>query len=383
MKQYLLLLKIFVLSTFTTGVFAQIVIDDSIFPEVGDTVMTLTDPLYTDFDVNASGENQVWNLMNVNGNFYAETIFADPMEGSESDMFPDADLLDNSGIQEIYYETQDDRIIELGRSGLDPVLQVIDLTYQNTGELVLRRAPMMYEDEFLSVSEFSVAAPSEVLPDSIEQTIGSFVDSLRLRVVNQYIDIVDGWGTLQMPDGDYEVLRIRRENTLDAKLDLFAPFFGGWQEVDPDSPLLAGIGDEFLGLLGEQTTTSFEFYTNGIKQPLATVRTDTMGNALGVTYRGFVDTATDPVVLNDGAVMTYPNPSYGNVTFSLVNLPPDNYKVVVYNIVGKEMWSEKISPVNKTLTANLSHLQKGTYLYSIVNGNGRKLTTKRLILVRP
>ena len=359
----------------------QVTITSSIFPVPGDTLRTVTSINFSGFDKDIVGEDIMWDFTNVSGGFLVETTYVEPEEGEASEMFPEADLLNNSGLQEIYYKSFNNKIVEIGRSGLDPVLNIIDLTFENDGELVLRRAPMSYGDAFSDESSFFIIADASVIPDSILGPLGASVDSLRLLVETSNDDEVDAWGTVELPGGTYETIRVKRETTTNAVLGAKLPILG-WVDVDPTNPLFASLGD-LLSLLGESTIVSYQFYANDNKEVIANFTEDVEGNLVSFTYKGDITTAVEKINLKEENLLTYPNPTFGDVTFQLMNLPHDTYKVVLYNIIGKQLWSSEINYLEGKLRADLSHLRKGTYFYSVLNGKGQKVTTRRLMIMTP
>jgi len=204
-------------------------------------------------------------------------------------------------------------------------------------------------------------------------------DSLRLLVETEHDDVVDAWGTLELPGGTYEVLRVKRTTTTNALLGIYVPF-PGWINVDPD--VFGNLGG-LLDLLGESTVESYQFLADANKEIIALFNEDMDGNMVSFTYKGDMTTSIAKLNLKEENLLTYPNPTYGDVTFQLINMPHDNYKVVVYNIIGKELWSSDINFIEGKLRADLSHLRKGTYFYSIINGSGQKVTTRRLMIMTP
>lgn len=360
---------------------SQVTINNSIFPVPGDTLRTVTTINFSGFDKDQVGADQTWDFTDVSGGFLVETIYSEPEVGESSDMFPDADLLDNSGLQEIYYQTFNNKVVELGRSGLDPVLNLVNLTFENDGESVLRRAPMSFGDAFTDESSFFIKAGADVLPDTLLENIPVAVDSMRLLVETTNEDEIDAWGQVELRNGTYEVLRIKRTTTTNAVLGAKVPFFG-WVDVDPDNELFGGLG-ELLSLLGESTTVSYQFVANDNKEIIATFNEDLDGNVVSMTYKGDVATSVAKINLKEENLITYPNPTFGDVTFQLLNMPHDNYKVEVYNVIGRKLWSSEIDFLEGKLRADLSHLQKGTYFYSILNGTGQKVTTRRIMIITP
>ena len=83
-------------------------------------------------------------------------------------------------------------------------------------------------------------------------------------------------------------------------------------------------------------------------------------------------------------VYAFPNPAIVNVRFEFSNLPKDTYNLTIYNIIGEQLWNKRYS-IDRNLMdkVDVSFLRKGTYLYSLSNAEGRIITTKRLVIVRP
>lgn len=360
---------------------SQTTVTNSIFPVPGDTLRTVTTFNIPNFDKTMVGGDLYWDFSGVSGGFLSETAYADAADGDNADMFPDADLLDNNTLQEIYYQTFDDKIVEVGRSGIDPVLNVLDLTYENDGELVFRTAPVSYEDTYADTSSFFIQSDASVLPDTLLDMLPIAIDSMRLFVETRNENVVDAWGTVELPGGTYDVLRVKRTTTTNSVLGAKAGFFG-WITVDPSNVLFQGLGD-LLDLLGETTTVSYQFLADGEKEVIALFNEDDEENIVSFTYKGDITTSVGKIDLKEENLLTYPNPTYGDVTFQLMNLPHDNYSVVVYNIIGKQLWSSDIDFLDGKLRADLSHLRKGTYFYSILDGRGQKVTTRRLMIMTP
>lgn len=377
MKRFLLL--IFAICT-TSMLSAQVVINNSIFPQSGDTLRSTFTADVSSFDKSLVGADVEWDLRGISDGVTALTVYGDPSQGSAADVFPDADLVDLSTGQEIYYRSFNNKIVELGRSGLDPIFNAIDLTVATEGELILRQAPMTFNDAFTSSSSFSIASSADVVPDTLIDLTG-IADSLRLSVETEIEDIVDAWGTMRLPNADYDVIRVRRVTTSNSLLELRSPVLG-WLTLDESSPffpLLGPLGD----LLGENTAVSYQFFANDSKELIADFSEDTDGNLITASYKADFTTSTLELDPRAQELFAYPNPTYGDITFEMKNMPFDNYKIVVYNIIGKEVWSSNIDYFSGRMRSDLSELQKGTYIYSLLNGNGHRMSTKRLMIVRP
>lgn len=382
MKKNLQSIVAFLAIILPTVLVGQVTINNSIFPVPGDTLRTLAANNDAGFDPGIVGENLEWDLRGLSNDQVTLTIYSDASEGDAIEMFPEADLLDKSDAQEIYYKSFNNKIVEVGRSGVDPVLGILDLSVNNDGESVLRRAPMSFGDAYDDDSSFKITSPSSVIPDELFPGLTGFIDSIRLTVETENNDFVDSWGKLRLPNDDYdEVLRIKRTTTTNATLEVQVPGLG-WSLLDENSIFYEALG-EFSELLGETITTSYQFYANDNKEILANLTYDDEGTLLTSIYKGELITSTSDVDFREVGVATYPNPTYGDVTFELKNLPKGEYSIALYNIIGKKLWSNNFDKNSEVMNTNLGHLKKGTYLYSILDENGRKVTTKRLMIITP
>lgn len=84
-------------------------------------------------------------------------------------------------------------------------------------------------------------------------------------------------------------------------------------------------------------------------------------------------------------IFAYPNPSFDVVRFQMSDLLYGKYKLKIFNILGvpvKEIQVEVDDP-RKTITLDLSELQRGTYLYRLEDAFGRTIKTKRVVLIQP
>lgn len=82
----------------------------------------------------------------------------------------------------------------------------------------------------------------------------------------------------------------------------------------------------------------------------------------------------------DDIFQLYPNPSYGNVKLLINEKSEGTYILQIYNIIGQKILRKEIpstSGLNIT-NVNLQELSKGSYLYALIDPNGKKIFTKRL-----
>jgi hypothetical protein len=122
------------------------------------------------------------------------------------------------------------------------------------------------------------------------------------------------------------------------------------------------------GSLGE-TVIKYTFWVNG-----------TAGDSVSVIVH-FNSTETG---INDLPVATAtasPNPCGGNCVFSFESLQGEAGKLVISNILGNKMLELELSPGQNQITADLSFLPEGVYLYryerSGAAGKAKKLVIRK------
>ena len=146
--------------------------------------------------------------------------------------------------------------------------------------------------------------------------------------------------------------------------------------------LLANLGD-LADAFGTVETTTYNYYSAEDKEIVVSIITDDQDMITSVEYKGDAIISDIKVVTPEYSMITaYPNPSFGNVSIQMVNYPLGEYRMKVYNVVGKELWTESFQlRSDRVYKADLMHLSKGTYLYSIYDKNGKKIVTKRIAII--
>lgn len=84
--------------------------------------------------------------------------------------------------------------------------------------------------------------------------------------------------------------------------------------------------------------------------------------------------------LLDKKMMAYPNPTFGDINFTLLNYPEGAYRLEVFTITGKKILSKNMTPnPTNTFKVNLDNLSKGIYLYRFIDFKGRRTPTQRIL----
>lgn len=377
-QNLLLTILAFVISLNLSG---QVVINDSTFPDEGDTVKvyTVTTP---QFDVKADvvGESSWKYTLPTTAN-YSEVVFQPAASSSNSSSFPNAELVVNSGGIELFYDIETEAVSEIGIITTSPILGQIDVNTHYIGKRVIRRAPIEYGMVYTNSHSVPITAATEELPDQIKNALLQFqADSVRVEGKVTVIEDADAYGNFELGPDNFEVLRVKKTRYADADLYIKAPLIG-WVLVP-----LENLPGDLTGVLpSADTTVTYEFIANNEIEPIAevTMNADNDAAITGLFLGDKVRTSTEEQVYKDQFLSAYPNPTYGDVTFTLENTDTRGYKVEIYNIIGKRLKSFNFKNGKSSIEVNLSDLSKGTYLYSVIDPKGRKLSTRRLIIINP
>jgi len=367
----------------TISLTAQITLTSASFTDIGDTLRTATDGAPQGIVISAPGGDQVWNMSGLQG-VTNETVVRPATEGTNSDQFPSADLLFPVGANMDggdNYANITSQLYELvGYVGPDPANLGINVVVPFSPPIVQRRSPMNFFDVNTTTSNILLAFPTDSLPSEITNDLPITPDSIRINFASSRTDLVDAWGTLTIPGGTYEVLREKRTDVRETRLEAKVGFgpFASWVDVT-----------EFIpnDLLGAETIVSYVFISETEKENIAeiTVMDDEEQTPSFVTYKSN-DVVTNVSYVNTGYsdIFAYPNPAIDKVRINFVNLSSGNYTFRIFNILGKEVMKQqyRISG-NRTVGINIDTLQKGTYLYNLTDGRGKVIRTKRLMVIRP
>lgn len=131
---------------------------------------------------------------------------------------------------------------------------------------------------------------------------------------------------------------------------------------------------------------SISFFSKDHKLPLAKIsyRESTITSVDFQIFREMETQQYNDYIFARKDILAHPNPTFGPTRFEFINYPAGEYKVRLYNIVGKGIWDKSYTlSENGVIRADFSFLNKGTYLYSILDADNNKLTTKRLVIITP
>ncbi|MEL6657419.1 MAG: T9SS type A sorting domain-containing protein [Bacteroidota bacterium] len=375
-----ILLTISIISTI--GLSAQITLQSSdYFPVVGDTLRTATDTAPMGIAITGPGGDQQWNFASLQAGFSLERIVEDAANGDAAGDYPNANILfEQVEGGEGYYQSNGSTFSIIGFAGSDPLGQGVEVNAPFNPPYVERWAPLNFFDQNFNESALTVAIAADDIPGNIFEDLPITPDSIRVRVATDRTDLVDAWGTVTIPDGTYDVLREKRtefrEVRLDAKIGVLP-----WADI-------TDLALEFLPIddLGADTLVTYTFWSNSAKEAIAVINSDPTGTEVeSVTFKSddMISSVQTPTTIKP-QLYIYPNPAIIHTRLEFANMPADQYSLEIYDVAGR-------SVLNKSLYINEYHLEtlnvvrfrKGVYLAVLRNGKGEKLAVRRLLVTTP
>lgn len=358
---------------------AQITLESTdYFPEAGDTLSTRFSTSAEGFSISAPGGDQTWDFSSlVDGTPRTRII-----ESIDAAPNPEAFSTANIYIETIgggggYYRSTSDAFSIIGFDGEDPIGQGLEVETPFSPPYVERWGSLNFFDLNNLNSALTVTTATDDIPGNIFDGLPITPDSIRIKVQMDRVDLVDGWGSISIPGGTYDVLREKRIEIRDVRLEVKVSLFP-WADITD-----AAIESLPIDQLGVDTMVSYSFWSKETKEPIAIISTNPDETIITSIEYKFIDviSATDEVENAPPNLSVYPNPAATKTQFKFSNLPAGIYKLDIYNLTGRVVISKQYYINNdRSETIDLSPLHKGMYIYRLSNQDGKNLATNRLII---
>ncbi len=372
------LFPILALLAFGSWLPAQIIVTNATFPAAGDSLKTATDLTPTGIIITPPGGPATWDFTGLAPNVNQVTTFQVASEGSAFADFSSAELVTiGQGGAETYYDVSATSFDNLGFFGSDPTGGLpVQTSFKFSPPVPERRAPLHFIDNYLAETSLNIALPIDSALAAILAQLGlpaGLADSIRIRVTASRYDLVDAYGSLAIPGGNYDVLREKSTEYRSTSLDIHT--FLGWIDVTAQAGGAAGLGVD--------TLVTYNFISNTEKEPIAVVQMDNSGSVVQqVEYKdNGIPNATGDVAGAMPQVLVSPNPAVDEAVFELKNFAPGSYTLQLLDARGAVVLVKKLTPGSAAVS--LTGLAGGTYFYRVLDdknrlqGSGKLLKTNR------
>jgi len=337
------LLSIFALMSFG-AVTAQITITQADVAPLGYVIFRGTDTTFTETAIGPGGTAMSWDFSGIVDDEGDTLAISDPAVLPNYSDFPGSNIAIINGGGTAYGILNSSSLSIIGQTanvaGTDIVVDV------NPVELVIN-FPANYNDSYSN---------SSTAFGEFEYTAQAGVDSARIKSVKDKQVEIDAWGSLVIPFGTFNVIRVKESivqyDTVDAHLTGFPPIVPpSWTNVQVD----------------ETHTTHFSYWANGIGFPVMEADSIHATGEVNVTWLLQAPEVSIKEQVVSSNSMVYPNPAKDMVT---IKLSQNSLAVIeVTDVLGKQV--KMLSNQKIASTLNVADLTEGIYVYKVTYANGK------------
>jgi hypothetical protein len=362
---------------------AQTSLTDAYFPSANDSLQTaFALPQYTRSLrlTPASSTAQRWDLSFLRAalNSTAKTTerFVAATDTGLLRQFPSAKLMqDIGGGQLAAYNKSTTRFDLLGYKNINLGAIQLPLVAKFLQPVLERRAPLAYNTTNRVQSNFVVAIPTDIIPDTLLSLLPIRPDSIRVRFQTDRQDKTDAFGTLLIPGGSYEVLRERRYEVTETKIEA---------KLNP----LPWIDITALILTGQQrprdTTIRYYFWNNLSKEPIAVLTTDATDSIVTAQYKYLkINTSVKNAVYTEGSpsLSIFPNPTSSDVFFDVkMSHAKSGFVLKISDNLGRFLIQLPMkNEPEQRVRVDVSQFSNGIYRACLVDGNGNLCTAQSFV----
>ena len=358
---------------------AQITLTADYFPAAGDTLTYGVADSALQVDQLSPGAAREWDFDNP----AALSTSTEVVTAANDLVFTEADVVTGvDGNTQAFYAISDTAYQLVGiRGRIDEASGQVFSAPISPGRSE-RRAPLEYQDRFQATTTNQLTIAADSIPEELIGDIDALgnVDTVRISATSNRQDVVDAYGTLTINGRTYDVLRERRTESVETKIEVRAGIVGYVDVTSVVLPFVPELAD-FIG--SPESTTTYYYWSNTEKEAIAIVETDDTGMQTSMRFiSADVTNSTNAPILTQAQVKVYPNPARNTATFEVTGLEAGDYRLRVVNVLGREV-AQSIVPASggaAKVDLDVSALPRGTYLYSLSNERGRILTTRRLLV---
>lgn len=289
------------------------------------------------------GDSLTWDFSGAANHYTTKMNLLRPQDVPEASNFPDCNavLQDDESID--YYNflnITDSVIYNLGDNNEDPFASQM-MVYRH---MLL---PLTKGTTWLDERNSQMTFPGS--------DFGAPVDSIRITINGTFNSECDANGTLKLPVGDAQVLRIKTHINIEVIVEAKSGP-SGWIPS-------GGQNQEFI---------FYSFYGKKCGFRLATVTVDPNNPTEGGLIYRSTNLLSKKDIVKEMALTVYPNPATGNTVY----VDGANSKVVsIYDLSGRVMTQASTLPAGKN-SISIEHLKPGTYLIVVVEDSGKTSTQK-------
>ena len=339
---------------------AQITVTDADIISVGDIVYEAVDSLPSNsITIGNSGSNQTWDFSSLQDMEVDIIEVISPIGTLHENIHPDANMCVETDDELMYLDKSSTGLEMVGYGDIPlnmlmiPLPLVYGLSQQNGPNTIMDSV----FDNAAGLFDNSLAPIISSNP-SFNQ-----IDSLKIKVVNTSDFNVDAWGSITIPMGTYDALRLKVEETNSTEFFTYCSasgIGGSWFSAQNFLPIETEISNRY------------QWWSNdpSVKFMIAELEMDSLNNNVEfVTFLTQTSVVTD---LLSNSISVFPNPTSDKI---IVNTDLNNCNYELVDVKGSVITSDNF---NYNTEIDLSKNAKGIYFLKLKSQN--EIITKKIII---
>ena len=354
--------------------FAQITVTDADLVNVGDVIYQAYDANPAgSINVGNSGMSQNWDFSGLQVSYTDTLLFISPVGTQNANLYNNVNLcMDDKG-SITYFNKSSAGLYMYGVSDTvfnSPALYLpLPLTYG----LTISDGPIVVIENIIT----GVLLSTAILPATVgvwTNGLANRADTALIQVTNTTDFEVDGSGTITIPLGTYDVLRLKTIQNTSSVLNVYCSDtvsgMGAWINNIPFSsiPILAGFSND-------EQEIKYQWITNdaSIKFLLVDIVVDSLDNIInGVSFQA-IPSSSSVAELSLNTFDVYPVPAADKLIIE--SKSNDLVDLTLLDVMGKLVFSDKFTG---TTQIDLTQISKGIYYINLKTSEGE--LTKKIII---
>jgi hypothetical protein len=361
---------------------AQVSINEQMIPSLGDTLFKSYSYERINPVLLEKKKSNLWNYAFVRVPFVVMERYFTTARGKHKKMFPKANMvLLKANENEEYYHKSKSEFLLIGKRISSSITEqgFFLLDYGDGLPIVPNIHSTSRRPNYFDHKIIIKTARSE-LHESIKKMIPDFADSLSWEIHKKVDCDLEERGLMMFNFENMPVIMLEKHISTTFRFRIKSSGGSGWIGYHLDFDKWPEcIKDIYVA----ENYTRREFFSQNYKSVMMSYNIIS-GKAISHFFFQTRNAESDIIFYahDKKDVLVYPNPSFGEFNFRFMNFPQGDYYIEIFNVVGKTITKNRISKINdSSVHLDLSWLRKGTYIYSILDANGKKLATKRLGII--
>jgi len=300
------------------------------------------------FSPGNAGANQIWNLNGIGIEYRDTMMFYKPAGYPCSQSFSTATLVARDSNIHIY--AYDDNTV-LSILGMCGVFKPPDTSAVPFNPAQKRMTfPSSFNTSFSGQTKSMLKFKNTPSPP----------DSVKLIMTINYTALIDGWGTVNTPNGNFTCLRQK-----------YTTF-----QVDSLFAYITGVGWTTLGTPERDTVIEYSWWSK-TNPFIASMKTKWNGQVTEASYLLYSNIGIKENNAWENNFFVYPNPNNGRFFITINNDIMDCLDI--YNVMGKRIFVSADCKGKTTANIDISEFGKGVYFVIIRKSNGEEMINKVMV----